>query len=377
MIIFNYSNNCLPANKTEESPQEPYRPLIICISILATILNGVSVIVLSRSNASHRFGPIRLNLLILSISETALNSCIAMFKILSEPDIDKHFNMAGLLFDTIVFWNILTLICTRNWIVVLIALSRCEVVFLPLNSVRGLKFNNSVIKICSITIVIFSYALSFVRLFSKKATVCSNVSRIILEPYLYHHWQYVIYETYCFFIYQSVLPVILVAGVSLAMFVSLIKGPDDGLKKCMSSRNQIGMRRKNIKAFSQRKATRTIFVLALVFTSLEGPVFIIQALTQSGMILVGKANETLRRHVFSLINLLVVFDSCCNVFVYMITSDKFRGEIRRLMGLFGYCPNGQQSFALGKLSATEHLIVNQTPHMTKFLRNIQMEHIRR
>lgn len=373
MFLISFSNSCILSNSTRSPvPSSPiYSYMMILFSILASLANGVSVIILSRPNSSQRFGQIRLNLLILSISETSLNAFIALFNALNILNINRFSGIVALWIETLLFWNITSLICNRNWIVVLIACSRCEIVFLPFHSLSGLKFNNKVIRNLSILIFIISYLLSSVRLFSIKAIICTNTGVIEFKPHLIHRWEYIFYETYCFFIFQSVLPVLVVAGISAAMTYSLIKEPSPQL--IGSGNTQLSQNNNNkpitVRGSSQRKATKTIFVLAIVFTTFEAPVFIIQILMQNGKIPI--VTPAIGRFVFFITNFLVVLDSCSNFMVYLVTSDKFRAEFRRLIWRFG-CSNSnrQRSVINDNLSVTEQLIVTQSQKMASIIHRI-------
>lgn len=362
MFFFKYDNSCLNSFTNDsiscQKTNKYYGATMITLTTMAFIFNGFSLLILTRKNSNLRFGQIKLNILILSLVETWLTGFIILFH--SIGLYKKCLNAGGILtiwIDTILFYNITSLTCTRNWIVVIIACSRCEIICLPLNSKRGLKFNHHNTKVIAVIITIFSYCLSLVRLFSKEATICKDINYHIQN----HTYKgYLFFEIYVFFAYQSVLPVLIVGIVSLSMSISLLScrtSPIPAIEHHCSYYTIKKMPMKNASNRKQRKATRTILTLAFVFTLLEVPVFIIQSIIHLITNAEAMQDETLHLRLTMTCNFLVVLDSCCNIIVYLLTSDKFRKEFRRFIWQIYDCQLCDRNH---HLTATEHLVVRQS-----------------
>lgn len=293
---------------------------IAIFAMFGFITNTLTVFTLSQPRFKGRSHNMRYTSLYHAIIELVLDLWIFIDKVCSFGKLPEDKYITAMLFSTLCFWSINALLCSRNWMVTLVALARLEAIFSPLKIRSNSIFSPCKSRIYTIIVLISSYSLSVVRVLYKKAVVCQNDNSI----HFVNHWRgnflYNCFEIFAFFIYQSVFPVVIVTLATFTMIFILFNHKFNAgslLKQYFR-----GNENNNIMT-SQQKATLTITVLAGVFTVTEIPIFIITLLRFTYPDIISNKLQIL----YQITRALVVIDSCCNFLIYVSTSEHYRRDL--------------------------------------------------
>lgn len=199
----------------------------------------------------------------------------------------------------------------RNWCIVLIALSRLEVVIKPFAYQQGKIFTKRTIAYVLAFLVVCVISLSVPRLFTYRWHLCQNE-----DGKYFLHSEYLDVLTHIqiaitlYFSIQSVIPPCIVAVSSVVMILML---------------------RHRESSQSNSAVTKSVLVLLGLFSFLEGTQFIMALLCMT------KEESTVCLFLMSFGNNLIVLDSCCNFVVYMSTTREFRHNMSKLLVRCCFC----------------------------------------
>ncbi|KAL3314882.1 hypothetical protein Ciccas_006487 [Cichlidogyrus casuarinus] len=326
--------------------------LIVSSGHVLLILEILAIFLLTRKKA-HKIGPLKTLMLVLSSIEFLLCTSILLYELLRciETTVSNSVEKS---LSTIFFISLNTALVSRNWIVALIAATRCEAVVSPLKNHHRAFFSIRKQKIMSICIVLLSALFSGARILVK-----------IFKPHTDSTFSKV------FFVYQSVIPILVI--ISCALFIIAVMVFRDGgsssniqneaerrnssvpkkepaaaderrplngrLLSCTG--NELGVRNNSIRCsrgsflqfrsgsdasiigsealnyqlqlnwkISQVKVTRMVVLMLIIFTVLESPVTI-------------TIFFEIERQNF-LLKILVIANSYANLIIYLFMSKKFR-----------------------------------------------------
>lgn len=321
MVVIYYNESC-DNNTMPVAPLTATKiakvSLVLSVAAFGLITNALALFILERREVRRNFGNLRVNLTLLSSSEVVLN-----FFIVLDSAMDLlylSYTVPVVAVSSVYYLNINALLCIRNWCVGLIASSRCEAIIRPMSSRRKNYCQPTKVKFYFIFIVFLSYGLSTIRIFKRYGVVCPEDQIVRLSYFLMNYRIFRYFEYYGYFIYQSVLPVIIVLFGTIAMiFILVSKGSVSGLQRTGSRQQAL-------------KATRTILFLTAVFIVLEFPIFIITSLHLSSLV----TNHFFHGFV-AVSRVFVATDSCCNFFVYIFTNDRFKQAFLRLCFDMRHC----------------------------------------
>uniref|UniRef100_A0A1I8IWJ4 G_PROTEIN_RECEP_F1_2 domain-containing protein n=1 Tax=Macrostomum lignano TaxID=282301 RepID=A0A1I8IWJ4_9PLAT len=315
---------------------------ITCIlGYVNTFTNGFSLIIfiLDRKNIIMR----RL-LLLLSLSETVLNICLASNftvmlwvgnrqRLFQLPD-SANF-ITGAFFLSFMLFNAFIMI--RNWCLVMIAGSRCEVVRNPLSTRSGQLFSPNRTLGGYILLTVISLALCSPRMFEftwtvfpKPCNATGNETSTYLLTIMTHQrldnlYEYKHYKTLLLFPMQTIAPIFLISFLSFLIIFTLRR---------RQFNQQPGSLGGGGAARSQDAATKTVMVLLICFVVFELPTFVFFVLNNTAFKKLANS-RTVKLHTTFIANILVCVDSFSNFIVYSSTSNTFRDTVRRLLGLPG------------------------------------------
>ncbi|KAL7054469.1 hypothetical protein AAHC03_026066 [Spirometra sp. Aus1] len=343
MLNLQYLNNCkeLPPEVREDARISV--SLLVCSSF-AIMLELVALIVLARHSAK-RFGSMRKSLIALTSIEMWLNTSIFVHKVWEDYGSPRPETLLAYIFAAILFSLLNSAICSRNWCVTLIALSRCEAITRPLahrSSKQILSPNRQIILL--VCVVTLGMIFSAIRLTFLRTIVCTNLEHKVIRLPPMNSTNGRVFEK-IFFAYQSAIPISIVALATVFMIWTLLRPKITAAKRTLSPEVQQQLRRqstlhetnthgkllprgyekKNVSRLTnQVRATRTIFFIAAVFTILEAPVFFI-------IVFENHIGVAIKKIIVQLLKFLIILDSYTNIAIYLLTSEHFRTELIRML----------------------------------------------
>ncbi|VDN22660.1 unnamed protein product [Dibothriocephalus latus] len=344
MLNLQYLNDCkeLPPVVLEDARITV--SLLVCSSF-AILLELIALIVLARHRAK-RFGSMRKSLIALTSIEMWLNTSIFVHKVWEDYGSPHPETLLSYILAAILFSLLNSAICSRNWCVTLIALSRCEAITRPLahrSSKQLLSPNRQLILL--VFVIILGIIFSAVRLTFLNIVVCTNLNNTVIRLPPANSTNAGRFEK-VFFAYQSAIPISIVALATVFMIWTLLRPKIAAAKRTPSSpeiQRQLqcpstahgshnhgkilprGYEKRNVSRLTnQVRATRTIFFIAAVFTVLEAPVFFI-------IVFENHIGSDVRVVIVQLLKFLIILDSYTNIAIYLLTSEHFRTELIRML----------------------------------------------
>ena len=360
MSLYSFVDNCTFVNTTKQADNRPIHLFLTILSPAALVISCLALTVLSRQQAI-RLGSMRVNLITLTIFEALLNLLIFMVMLRHLlTDQDKPSHLYKTMFDLSTFVFIGGALCSRNWIITLIAMARCIAVTKPMvsRSIYSHLFRPKWVGFCTISCIAIGFILSALRLFELHIEICTTRN---YETKLRPNKEWRIVKDF-FFTYQSALPISIVTLVTIIMIITLIRHRppphsrhsgyretihEDTRKveqinntktsttagnaataenECVEIRQKSTIsdhRKSTRRTQNQVRATRMITLLAATFTLFEAPIFFC-------VILESYFEPTKYNLVTNALKSLVVLDSCANVVIYLAMSKRFRQESRHL-----------------------------------------------
>ncbi|KAA0184784.1 Rhodopsin orphan GPCR [Fasciolopsis buskii] len=330
-IEYNHTCHAIPTESKCTDNEIWFSFPILTFSLLALVLNLICILVFLRQK---RRSLMRLSLLLLSTSEVLFHTFISLdySNRLFVCSQDLH-TVSALRRILIACINLGadSLLCSRNWCNVLITAARTEVVIRPIRS-RRIFTRKSIIGMYLSTLSL-AFLLSLVRSFYDYILLCVVEADEVTdgrpsENALLHSAHMVLpllsdsfvsnYEAYCFFIFQVILPVVLVLAMSstIACYMSPCK---------QSEILEVSMVRRR----HQMNATRTILLLAATFLCFEMPSFIL-VLLQHYTRLVSSDESRFRYKIAQFVaDMLLTSDSIANIMIYSLKLPEFRKHLTR------------------------------------------------
>ncbi|THD19802.1 Rhodopsin orphan GPCR [Fasciola hepatica] len=344
---------------------------ILTFSLLALVLNVICILIFLRQK---RRSLMRLSLLLLSTSEVLFHTfiCLDYSNRLFVCSQNSH-TLSPLRRILIACINLGadTLLCSRNWCNVLITAARTEVVISPIRS-RRIFTRRSIIAMY-FSVLTIAVMLSLVRSFYDYILLCltesnSDTEGGVRRNVLLHGAHMVLpllsdsfvssYEAYCFFIFQVIVPVMLVLAMSstIACYMSPCK---------QSEILEVSMVRRR----HQMNATRTILLLAATFLCFEMPSFIL-VLLQHYTRLVSSEESRFRYKVAQFAaDMLLTSDSIANIMIYSFKLPEFRRHLTRCCCCSCCCfarSVSEQSEMDNEFSRTNLSVFRRTDSSVKF-----------
>lgn len=366
-LVF-YSNSCDsrlldPTGEIDDFQTDKSHIILLIFAAIAELLGIAALAVLTRPGAS-RFGSMRKSLVALTAIEMWLNSMIFVHKIWEEFVTTQYQRLPEFYFSFILFLMLNTAICSRNWVVTLLALARCEVITRPVATrVSTHIFSPRRQLIYLAGLIIISVAISTFRLVIRQILVCTNLGYAVFPAQSNRTSELKIISEKIFFAYQSAIPITVITISTIFMMIALLRHrmPSErkrekqeesnrseqvqrrkwtsfrlqrlnkvstGSKKddegCGSVIKSIQTVRQAQRLPNQIRATRFIFFIAMVFIVCEAPVFfaVICASSMSPMTVI---------QVFTYLRFLIIADSFANFVIYLLTSRPFRVELMNLL----------------------------------------------
>ncbi|VDD82058.1 unnamed protein product [Mesocestoides corti] len=307
---------------------------LLAFSAIAVLFELTALTVLGRSSAV-RFGSMRKSLVTLTVIEMWLNTSIFVHKAWEEFATMRHETFSEFCFSFFLFSILNSAICSRNWVVTLIALARCEAITRPVASrVSTHIFSPKRQLMYTATLIICGFVLSTLRLVFRQMLVCTNLNNAVVQVEANRTWVQDVSEK-VFFAYQSAIPITIVTISTLFMIVILLRHRMPFEKKgsirqaqCRDERSCVVSSLHEVRQAqrlpNQIRATRFILLIATVFIVCEAPVFFavvfVEAIPRNAVI-----------GIFKYLRFLIVADSFANFVIYLLTIKPFRLELVRLL----------------------------------------------
>uniref|UniRef100_A0A1I8IS56 Cytochrome P450 n=1 Tax=Macrostomum lignano TaxID=282301 RepID=A0A1I8IS56_9PLAT len=339
--------NCTLANVTINDPRTVYKGIfkVIFISLgsINLVLNTISFLVFLWHRQKESI--VRILLLFLSATESLASlgmTSVQTIRLLTDILRDRvSYPSAAVAKATIdylsVSWVIAnTFLMARNWCIVLIAVTRCEVVLRPFSR-HGVRrvFSHRTVLISFIGILLLSCAFGVPKAFQENYDFCSSTGRIVgvqpVEPFSNYAGFYL-----ASMFFQAVLPVIIVGLVSVAMTIVLRRETNVGNQLINESTSQSvdqrtqssQLHRCHCSNARRSRATRMVQLLLVAFVSLEMPMFLT---VMVGIRLPDESEfwDIFMAYAMEVTNLCLNLDSTCNFFIYMKTNSTFRQVLLR------------------------------------------------
>ncbi|KAF6779827.1 Rhodopsin orphan GPCR [Paragonimus kellicotti] len=323
------SDNCT----TDSNSSKCDNPIRLCdtpllsLSLLALILNITCMYVFARHN---RRSVMRSSLLLLSATEVVFHlffSIDYMMRLGFCTIPTTQDSLARVMAAAAINLGSDTFLCTRNWCNVLITSARTEVIVVPLRTRR--YFTRKSIVFIYALVLFLSFGLSIVRVFYEYVLVCQPSVSIakqqfieirsfdLLPRYFADH-----YDAYCFFIYQVILPVILVLSMSITIASYVSPWRQSAILEATSIRRR-----------HQMNATRTVLLMALTFLCCQMPTFIFVILDNYTDFLGNRTGTDLTMNIAHVIaDVLLLLDSVTSIMIYSYKLPGFRNHLICLHG---------------------------------------------
>ncbi|GAA34061.1 hypothetical protein CSKR_113502 [Clonorchis sinensis] len=315
------SSNCSFTSYTSscEESERLYDPVLLGLSLLALVLNATCMSIFAQQN---RQSVMRISLLLLSATEVVFHLffCLdyAMRIAVCSIPIEKPTIMTTVMSALINFGGD-AFICARNWCNVLITAARTEVIVFPLRSRRYFTRRSTVL--IYVFLLTLACMLASVRAFFDQAGIChvgNNTESLNLEilPLMPSH---VIkhYEAYGYFIYQIILPILLVLTMSTIICTYVSPWCQAEILEASTIRRR-----------HQMNATRTVLIIALTFLSFQMPSFVFVILHNYTGIISQETDSVFRFKIAqALADTLIVLDSVINILIYSFKIPGFRNQL--------------------------------------------------
>ncbi|TGZ65899.1 hypothetical protein CRM22_005636 [Opisthorchis felineus] len=350
MSFVTFKNDCAAISGSQKPSTEAayIYILLVIVSSWAVVMGIFALVVLTRRR-SIRMGSMRVNLMTLTIFEIILNVSIfycILTRLTVSTDISERLVVA--LVNIFSFCVLQGSLCTRNWIITLIALARCVAITRPVASrlMSTHLFRPKPLGGLTVLCILTGYILGFSRLVEMEITICQNLDKRVRLTETTDPWKF---PRYTYFIFQAALPIIILFISTVIMVTVLLRArvltidtreDNQGTKriKCSPSqlRNSSGAQHTRMcaekrvnyrRVQNQLRATRMITLLAATFIIFESPVFFC-------VVLEHHFERAHFRSVTWAVKSLVVLDSCANVIIYVLVSKRFRQESARLLNCF-------------------------------------------
>ncbi|VEL33112.1 unnamed protein product [Protopolystoma xenopodis] len=327
--LYNISRLVNSSHVSRDDRLPASKVLALTFSLLALITNAFCMNVFLQQ---RRKSVMRTNLLLLSFTEVCFHLCLSMDYVVqfvvSSVEIEKPNAMKlgpahrYIFYALIVFGSDFTL-CTRNWCNVLITSARSEVVVFPLRARKCFARNR--ILTYYLYLIFISCLASLVRVFYERIIVChlrpeqiivlggttwTELGNLMREDIIG------LYEKYGFFIYQTMVPLLVVTTLSgmIACYISPWRKPEIATANVARRRHQM-------------KATKTILLLASLFCLFQTPNFIFVFLSYHTNLLESNWHNNVRTMWVTVADLLLTCDSICNIIVYAQGLTDFRHHL--------------------------------------------------
>ena len=376
-----YSNSCDPRlleyhSSLSDLTSDNSHIALLIFAAVAVVLEAVALAVLARP-AAARFGSMRRSLVALTAVEMWLNSTIFVHKAWEEFTTERHEKLPHFYFSFLIFSALNSAICSRNWVVTLIALARCEAITRPVATrVSTHTFSPRRQLIYISILIVCSIAFSVFRLAIRKIIVCTNLDNVVFPIAEDQTSTIRLISEKVFFAYQSAIPITVVTISTVFMMVVLLRHrlpselrknktrgeKGDGRENEQESRwrwqwrwqwrwrccgwrckesdqmsvsgrsDEDGGRvvstlqavRQAQRVSNQMRATRFILFIATVFIVCEAPVFF-------AVVCVNSMSPLTVIQVFTYLRFLIIADSFANFAIYLLTSRLFRVELMNLL----------------------------------------------
>lgn len=324
--------NVTAAESATGTMPEFYNGFLLTLVLFALAGNTISLFVLTRARLKRDFGHVRIFLVCLTVADLGFNifaACTTINDLLFILPAYQRACQAGcLLWRAVLMWQVDSLISTRNWCVVLIALSRCDAILRPMNRLKR-KISWRKLTVFVVIIFIISMSMAMARLFGEKAVICASANttlkfKIIAfqkEKPLFH----VFNEVICF-IFQRAAPIVIIFFTTVAMLANVLRR--------RSSQMEAAQHLNSTHQNSAIRATRTVITLTTVFILLEGLTFV-YSLVKETMEQIGNPVDNETDMVMEMVNrICTIIDSCCNAFIYVMSGRLVKREFRLYMRRF-------------------------------------------
>ncbi|VDP71515.1 unnamed protein product [Echinostoma caproni] len=366
-IEYNHSCQAVPTESKCTENEIWFSVPILTFSLLALVLNIICTVVFLRPK---RRSLMRLSLLLLSTSEVIFHTFISLdysnrLFVCSNDNSSHTVSPLRRILVAGINLGADTLLCSRNWCNVLITAARTEVVISPIRSRR--IFTRRSIVFMYFGVLTVAILLSLVRSFYDYIVLClpepspdrgtsDRMNVLLYSPHLVlpllSNDVISSFEAYCFFIFQVILPVMLVLtmSITIAYYMSPWKH---------SQILEVSMVRRR----HQMNATRTILLLATTFLCFEMPSFIL-VLLQHYTRLVSSEESRFRYRVAQLAaDLLLTSDSIANIMIYGFKLPEFRRHLARCLCISP--PTTEQSMLEHDYSRTNMSMFRRLGSVTK------------
>lgn len=361
-VLIKFSNSCdprplnFPDEAQNRSPDEACIALLV-LAALAVFLETLALTVLIRPSA-NRFKSMKLSLIALTSVEMWLNSTIFIHKAW-ETFITMHYESFYRYWFSFVLFSLLnTALCSRNWMVTLITLARCEAITRPMAARVSTHIFSPRRQLIYLGGLIFcSVVLSTFRLVVRPIIVCTNLNSKVLSAKSERFARIGVISEKVFFAYQSAIPITIVTITTLFMIVILLRrkiptdwwdkrgsyqrgrsnyfrwkgkvnsqqvSEQDNLDNDRSSLFSIKIAIPAYRLSSQVRATRFILLIASVFIVCEAPVFF-------AVIFMNHMQPSVRIPVYTYLRFLIILDSYANFVIYLLLNRPYRVELINLL----------------------------------------------
>ena len=273
--------------------------------------------------------------------------------------VDHYHTITSFLVSSWVHIFVNSSFCIRNWNVVMIAISRLEIICRPFVIFYKPIFSTMFLIRLEVLIVIISVIISVINNSRDTGIVCKNYNNMVkltstFPKYLKWHEYYQVYIMYMF---QTFIPISVILLASFGIFLKLNSGNELQISQTVNQRNQIKpdlnstlekllsknrnslipvksimkstatnsthqiqmKRNSNLKSIrNRRNTTYMVLIFSVIFCLFQSPTFI-----SSCLFLYGESFKfAIHPDVFS--NSFNLLDSLSNVFIYAFSSSQFR-----------------------------------------------------
>ncbi|KAH9280577.1 hypothetical protein ECG_07332 [Echinococcus granulosus] len=363
--LFVYSNSCDPRllgnyDAQQDVVSDNSHIALLVFAAIAVVLEAVALVVLTRP-AATRFGSMQRSLVALTAMEMWLNTTIFVHKAWEEYFTTRHERLSEFCFSFVLFSGLNSAICSRNWVVTLIALARCEAITRPVATRVSTHIFSPQRQLIYIgVLIVCGIALSTFRLVIRQVLICTNLDNVVLHIRSDQTSRLQLISEKIFFAYQSAIPITVVTIATLFMIVVLLRHrmPSERRKEQqrkveVRETQKEGEKWKRWRCFrcgrltprddgggcvvpslqavrqaqrlpNQIRATRFILFIATIFIVCEAPVFF-------AVICANSMSPTVVIRVFTYLRFLIIADSFANFVIYLLTSRPFRVELVNLL----------------------------------------------
>ncbi|XP_064628947.1 FMRFamide receptor-like isoform X2 [Lineus longissimus] len=205
-----------------------------------------------------------------------------------------------------------------NWFVVLVTTERYIVVCWPFHAPRWCTIPIAKLSIFMVTVMAIAYNLP--RFFEwnilVEKDICTNftIAKPVQSPLRANLTYKIIYRVGSYVIFIAIGPMIILIVLNIKLILALRKATKERIQLTKGKQ-------------SQASNTTIIVVVVSVFIICQTPALVHQILEANDV----KVNDSVTSYTTSLGNMLVVFNSSVNFFIYCLFGQKFRRILKRIV----------------------------------------------